>query len=220
MEDRLKALEKYDEYYQVVHEIDHISDLHLDGSFYRQSMKIDNYFKIKEWHDSSIGQSMVIQQLDEKRPKLSNLNQTQNRRRYVNFENGSHFICSFNLNNPESTVCIAFRINGIASGNYLLLNGIIGNSNDTNYSKHILFYKTNSGLGLAISTAYNGSYVTVAIACEQASLNALTRVDISGLTVRCRLSGVGCLINGPRDETRKREACMGTIQLSVFPIRR
>ena len=61
------------------------------------------------------------------------------------------------------------------------------------------------------------------IACEQASLNALnalTRVDISGQTVRCRLSGVGCLINGPRDETRKREACMGTIQLSVFPIRR
>ena len=26
----------------------------------------------------------------------------------MNFENGSHFICSFNLNNPESTVCIAF----------------------------------------------------------------------------------------------------------------
>ena len=31
---------------------------------------------------------MVIQQLDNKRPKLSNLNQTQNRRRYVNLENG------------------------------------------------------------------------------------------------------------------------------------
>ena len=64
-------------------------------------MDIDNYFKIKKWHDSSIGQSMVIQQLDKKRPKLSNLNQTQNRRRYVNFENGPHFICNFNLNNPE-----------------------------------------------------------------------------------------------------------------------
>ena len=61
--------------------------------------------------------------------KLSNLNQTQNRRRYVNFENGSHFICSFNLNNPESTICIVFTINGITSGNHLLLNGIIGNSN-------------------------------------------------------------------------------------------
>ena len=95
-------------------------------------------------------------------PKLLNLNQTQNRRRYVNFENGSHFICSFNLNNPESTVCIAFRINGIASGNYLLLNGIIGNSNGINYSKHIAFYKTHSSLGLAISTAYNDSYVAVA----------------------------------------------------------
>ena len=69
-------------------------------------MDIYNYFKIKEWHDSSIGQSMVIQQLDKKGPKLSNLNQTQNKRRYVNFENGSHFICSLNLNNPELTVCL------------------------------------------------------------------------------------------------------------------
>ena len=84
MEDRLKALEKYNKYHQVAHEIDHMSDLHLDSSFYKQSMKIDDYFKIKEWHDSSIGQSTVIQRLDKKRPKLSNLNQTQNRRRYVN----------------------------------------------------------------------------------------------------------------------------------------
>ena len=124
-------------------------------------MDIDNYFKIKKWHDSSIGQSMVIQQLDKKRPKLSNPNQTQNRRRYVNFENGSHFICSFNLNNPESTVCIAFRMNSIASGNYLFLNSIIGNNNG-NTAKIITFYKTHSGLGLLISTAYNGSYVAVA----------------------------------------------------------
>ena len=36
-------------------------------------MKIDNYFKIKEWIDSSIGQSTVIQELDEKRHSLSNL---------------------------------------------------------------------------------------------------------------------------------------------------
>ena len=105
---------------------------------------------------------MVIQQLDKKRPKLSNPNQTQNRRRYVNFENGSHFICSFNLNNPDSTVCIAFRINGIASGNFIFLNGIIGNSIDINLAKLIAFYKTHSGLGLSISTAHNGSFVMMA----------------------------------------------------------
>ena len=169
LEDRLKALEienaslkKYNEYHQVgVHEIDHMSDLHLDSSFYKQLMDIDNYFKIKEWHDSSIGQSTVIQQLEKKRPKLSSLNQTQNRRRYVNFENGSHFICSLNLNNPELTVCIAFRMNNIASGNQLLLNSIIGNNN-RNTAKSITFYEIHSGLGLLISTAYNGSYVLVA----------------------------------------------------------
>ena len=104
----------------------------------------------------------MTHELNKKRPKLSNLNQTQNRRRYVNFENGSHFICSFNLNNPELTVCIALRINGIASGNHLFLNGIIGNSNFKNLAKLIAFYKTHSGLGLAISTAHNGSYVRVA----------------------------------------------------------
>ena len=164
LEDRLGALEvenaslrKYNEYHQVVNEIDHMSDLHVDSSFYKQSMKIDNYFKINKWIDFSIGQSTVLQELNKKRPKLSNSNQTQNRRRYVNFENGSHFICSFNLNNPESTVCIAFRLNSIASGNNLLLNGIIGNS-----IKYVAFYRTHSGLGLLISTAYNGSYIAVA----------------------------------------------------------
>ena len=169
MEDRLKAsetenalLKKRNEYHQLVHEINHMSDLHLDSSFYNQSMDIDKHLKIKKWYDLSIGQSMVIQQLDNKRPKLSNLNQTQNRRRYVNFENGSHFICSFNLNNPETTVCIAFRINGIASGAFLFLSGIIGNKNGESYAKHIAFYKTHGSLGLAISTAYNGSYLAVA----------------------------------------------------------
>ena len=163
LEDRLKVLEmesallkKYNEYLQVAHEIDHMSDLHVDSSFHKQSMNIDNYYKINEWIDYSVGQSTVIQQLNKKRPTLSSLNQTQNRR-YVNFENGSHFICSFNPNNPESTVCIAFRLNSIASGNSLLLNGIIGNS-----IKYVAFYKTHSGLGLLISTAYNGSYVAVA----------------------------------------------------------
>ena len=42
----------------------------------------------------SIDSDSMIQGLDKKRPKLSELNQIQNRRRYVNFENGSHFICS------------------------------------------------------------------------------------------------------------------------------
>ena len=72
-EDRLKiletenaALKKYNDYHRVVHEIDHMSDLHVDSSFYRQSMKIENYFKITEWMDSSIGQSTVIQELDKK----------------------------------------------------------------------------------------------------------------------------------------------------------
>ena len=169
LEDRLKALEtenallrEHNEYHQLVHEIDHMSDLHLDSSFHKQSMDIDKYFKIKKWYDFSIGQLTVIQQLDNERPKLSNLNQTQNRRRYVKFENGSHFIRSFSLNNPETTVCIAFRINGIASGAFLFLNGIIGNKNGESYAKHIAFYKTHSGLGLAISKAYNGSYVSVA----------------------------------------------------------
>ena len=104
----------------------------------------------------------VIQQLDKKRPKLSNLKQTRNRRRYVNFENGSHFICSFNLNNPETIVCIAFRMNGIASGDSLCLNSII-DSNNGNKAKYITFYRTHSGLGLAISTSYySGSRVVVA----------------------------------------------------------
>ena len=73
-EDRLKLLEtenallkKYNNYHQLVHEIDHMSDLHVDSSFHKQSMKIDNYFKIKEWIESLIGQSTVIQQLDKKR---------------------------------------------------------------------------------------------------------------------------------------------------------
>ena len=67
-EDWLKVLEtekaslrKYNEYHKVVHEIDLMSDLHVDSSFYKQSMKIDNYFKITEWIDSSIDQSTTIE---------------------------------------------------------------------------------------------------------------------------------------------------------------
>ena len=87
LEVRLEALEAenaslriYNEYHQVVHEINHMSDLHLDSSFYKQSMKLDNYFKINKWIDFSIGQSTVLQELNKKRPTLSNSNQTQNRR--------------------------------------------------------------------------------------------------------------------------------------------
>ena len=43
-----------------------MSDSHVDSSFYKQSMKIDNYVKIEEWIDSSIGQSTVILELDNK----------------------------------------------------------------------------------------------------------------------------------------------------------
>ena len=68
LEDRLEALEvenaslrKYNEYQQIVDEIDHMSGLHLDSSFHKKSMKLDNYVKINEWFDSSLGQSTVIQ---------------------------------------------------------------------------------------------------------------------------------------------------------------
>ena len=124
LEDRLKilkmenaSLKKYNEYHQVVHEINYMSNLHVDSSFHKQSMKIVNYAKIKEWINFSIGQSTVIQPLEGKRPILSNLNQTQNRKSYINFENGSHFICSLNLNNLDLTVFVAFKITKIASGN-------------------------------------------------------------------------------------------------------
>ena len=73
LEDMLEILEtenatlkKYNKYHQVVHEIYHMSDSHVDSSFHKQSMKIDNYVKIKEWIDSSIGQSTVLQELDKK----------------------------------------------------------------------------------------------------------------------------------------------------------
>ena len=64
------------------------------------------------------------------------------------------------LTQPAAWPCQV--INGIASGAFLFLNGIIGNKNGESYAKHIAFYKTHSGLGLAISKAYNGSYLFVA----------------------------------------------------------
>ena len=93
----------------MVYEIDHMSDLHVDSGFYKQSMKSTTTIKLQNGIHSSIGQSTAIQELDKKRPTLSDLNQMQNRRRYINFENGSHFICSLNLNNPELTVFIVFK---------------------------------------------------------------------------------------------------------------
>ena len=60
------SLRKYNDYHQVVHQIDHMSDLHVNSSFYKQSMKIDNNHKIKEWIDYSISQLTVIQELDKK----------------------------------------------------------------------------------------------------------------------------------------------------------
>ena len=143
----------------MVHEINHMPDLHVDSSFYRQSMKIDNYLKIVEWMDSSIGQSTVIQKLDKNRPTLSILNQTQNRRRYVNFENGSHFICNLNLNNPESTIFISFKMTNIASGDQEFVDSFIGDTIKKINAKFITFYKTYGGLGLLISKARIGSYV-------------------------------------------------------------
>ena len=193
LEDRLKALEmentslkKYNEYRQVVDEIDHTSDLHLDSSFYKQSMKLDNYIKIKEWLHSSIGQSSVIQQLDGKRPTLSNPNQTQNKRRYINFKNGSHFICSLNLDSPELTVFIIFKMTGIASGDQEIVNSLIGNSVVDNdklkiNAKYITFYKTHSGgLGLLISKAQVGSYVAIA----NDSSNLLPKPDLKFLSLK------------------------------------
>ena len=92
----------------------------------------------------------------------------QNKRRYVKFQNGSHFICSFNLNNPEMTVFIIFKITGIVSGDQEIVNSLIGNSVVDNgklriNAKHISFYKTHSvGLGLLISKAQSGPYVAIA----------------------------------------------------------
>ena len=80
----------------------------------------------------------------------------------MNFENGSHFICSLNLNSPKLTVFIAFRINSIASENQSFFNSIIGNTTERTTAKLITFYKTHSGPGLLISKAQVGSYVAIA----------------------------------------------------------
>ena len=75
------------------------------------------------------------------------------RRRYVNFDNGSHFIGSLNLNNPELTAFIAFKMTNMASGNQESVNSLIGNTNGKIIAKHITIYRTYSGLDLLISKA-------------------------------------------------------------------
>ena len=104
----------------------------------------------------------MTQQLDKKKPRLSNLHQTQNKRRYVNFESGAHFICGLNFNSPELTVFIAFRMNSIASENQSFFNSIIGNTNNINTARLITFYKSHSSLGLLILRTHIGSYKAVA----------------------------------------------------------
>ena len=81
LEYRLEALEaenaslrKYNEFRQIVDEIDYMSDLHLDSSFYKRSMKLDKYVKIEEWFDSSLGQSIVNQRLDLKKTHIIQTN--------------------------------------------------------------------------------------------------------------------------------------------------
>ena len=168
-EDRLKALEtenaplrKYNEYHKVVQEIDHVSYLLVNSSFYKQSMKFGNYFNITEWIASSIGQSTVIQQLDKKDLHYPAKTKYKNKRKYGNFENGSHFICSLNLNNPELTVVIVFKMTDITSENQSFFNSIISNTTERITTKLINFYRTYSGLGLLISKAQVGSYIAIA----------------------------------------------------------
>ena len=92
----------------------------------------------------------------------------QNKRRYVNFENGSHFICSLNLNRAKLAIFIVFKITGIALGDQEIVNSLIGNSIIDNgklkiNAKHISFHKTHSGgLGLLTSKAQVGAYIAIA----------------------------------------------------------
>ena len=90
---------------------------------------------------------------------MSSLDQTQNRRRYINFEIGSHFICSLNLNNQELTVFIIFKMTNIASGDQGFVTSLIGNNNKKVNAKFITFYKTFDGLGFLISKAQSGAYL-------------------------------------------------------------
>ena len=74
-----------------------------------------------------------------------------------NFENDSSFICNLNLNNPESTIFISFKMTNIASGDQEFVNSLIGNTTERTNAKFITFYKTFGGLDLLISKARVGS---------------------------------------------------------------
>ena len=71
-------------------------------------------------------------------------------------------ICNLNLNNPESTIFIPFKMTNIASGDQEFVNSLIGNAIERMNAKFITFYKTYSGLALSISKARVGSYVAIA----------------------------------------------------------
>ena len=66
-----------------------------------------------------------------------------------------------NLNNPELTVFIAFKMTSIASENQEFVNSLIGNTNGKINAKHVTFYGTYSGLSLLISKADGGTCVTI-----------------------------------------------------------
>ena len=50
--------------------------------------------------------------------------------------------CSFNLNNPELTIFITFKMTNIASENQEIVNSLIGNNNRKINVKFITFDKT------------------------------------------------------------------------------
>ena len=146
----------------MVYEIDHMSDLHVDSSFYKQSMKINNYHKITEWIDSSVGQSTVIQQLDKKDPSYPIQIKCKTGGDMLILKMTPISFAILNLNNPESTVFISFKMINIASGNQEFVNSLIGNTTGKIIAKLITFYRTYSGLGLLISKAQVGSYIAIA----------------------------------------------------------
>ena len=77
-------------------------------------------------------------------------------------KNGSHFICSLSLTNPELTVFITFEMTNIASENQEFVNSIIGNINGTIIAKLMTFYAAYSGLGLLNSKAHASAYLAIA----------------------------------------------------------
>ena len=124
----------------------------------------------------------------------------QNKRRYVNFENGSHFICSFNLNNLETTIFIVFKITGIVSGDQEIVNSLIGNSVVDNgklkiNAKHISFYKTHSG-GLGLGLNLEHLVVLLAGPISHTSTRCMDFVEIFNiildLSITCFSHFSGC----------------------------